>query len=71
MAATSIERLVADAAEQCGWDSDTVVAVLEQFIDEFCDPDEFRSFLEQRVAEERENDLLDEGDAGEEQDDWA
>jgi hypothetical protein len=71
MAATSIERLVSDAAEQCGWDSDTVVTVLEQFIDEFCDPDEFRSYLERRVADDRENDLLDEADGDVERDDWS
>lgn len=71
MAATSIERLVADAAEQCGWDSDTVVTVLEQFIDEFSDPDEFRSYMERRVAEDRENDLLDDSESEEEQDGWA
>ncbi len=71
MAGTSIERLVADAAEQCGWDSDTVVTILEQYIDEFSDPDEFRSYLERRVADDRENDLIDDGDAEQGQDDWA
>lgn len=71
MAGRSIERLVADAAEQCGWDSDTVVTILEQYIDEFSDPDEFRDYMERRVAEDRENDLLDDGDAAEEQDGWS
>jgi hypothetical protein len=32
-----------------------VVSVLADFIDEFCDPDDFKAFLEARVAEEADD----------------
>ena len=44
----STEKLIHDAADQCDWDPDMVVSVLADFIDEFCDPDDFKAFLEAR-----------------------
>ncbi|WP_374339429.1 hypothetical protein [Methyloversatilis sp.] len=51
----SAEKLIHDAADQCDWDPDMVVSVLADFIDEFCDPDDFKAFLEARVAEEADD----------------
>lgn len=51
----STEKLIHDAADQCDWDPDMVVSVLADFIDEFCDPDDFKAFLEARVAEEADD----------------
>ena len=56
----SAEKLIHDAADQCDWDPDMVVSVLADFIDEFCDPDDFKAFLEARVAEEAGDDYEDE-----------
>lgn len=56
----SAEKLIHDAADQCDWDPDMVVSVLADFIDEFCDPDDFKTFLEARVAEEAGDDYEDE-----------
>jgi hypothetical protein len=53
----SAEKLIHDAADQCEWDPDMVVSVLADFIDEFCDPDDFKAFLEARVADEAGDDL--------------
>lgn len=52
MPSKSIESLVQDAAEECGWDDAAVIEVLQDFIDEFADIDEFESFLEARVRED-------------------
>ncbi len=52
----SAEKLIHDAADQCEWDPDMVVSVLADFIDEFCDPDDFKAFLEARVADEAGDD---------------
>jgi hypothetical protein len=51
MPSKSIESIVQDAAEECGWDHAAVIEVLQDFIDEFADIDEFESFLETRVRE--------------------
>jgi hypothetical protein len=53
MPSKSIESIVQDAAEECGWDATAVIEVLQDFIDEFADIDEFESYLETRVREER------------------
>ena len=53
MPSKSIESIVQDAADECGWDDAAVIEVLQDFIDEFADIDEFESFLETRVREER------------------
>jgi hypothetical protein len=53
----SAEKLIHDAADQCEWDPDMVVSVLADFIDEFCDPDDFKAFLEARVADEAGDDF--------------
>jgi len=53
MPSKSIESIVQDAADECGWDDAAVIEVLQDFIDEFSDIDEFESFLETRVREER------------------
>jgi hypothetical protein len=52
MPSKSIESLVQDAAEACGWDDAAVVEVLQDFIDEYADIDEFESYLETRVRED-------------------
>jgi hypothetical protein len=52
----SAEKLIHDAADECEWDPDTVVSILAEFIDEFTDPDDFKAFLEARVAEETGDD---------------
>jgi len=49
MPSKSIESLVQDAAEECGWDAAAVIEVLQDFIDEYSDIDEFESYLETRV----------------------
>lgn len=51
MPSKSIESLVQDAAEECGWDDAAVIEVLQDFIDEYADIDEFESYLESRVRE--------------------
>ncbi len=51
MPSKSIESIVRDAADECGWDDATVIEVLQDFIDEFADIDEFESYLETRVRE--------------------
>ncbi|MCG6874640.1 MAG: hypothetical protein LJE97_06075 [Betaproteobacteria bacterium] len=53
MPSKSIESIVQDAADECGWDDAAVIEVLQDFIDEFADIDEFESFLETRVREGR------------------
>jgi hypothetical protein len=60
------EKLIHDAADQCDWDPDMVVSVLSDFIDEFCDPDDFKAFLEARVADEASDDYEEELDEEEE-----
>jgi hypothetical protein len=55
----SAEKLIHDAADACEWDPDTVVGILADFIDEFTDPDDFKAFLEARVAEEAGDDYED------------
>jgi hypothetical protein len=52
MPSKSIESIVQDAADECGWDAAAVIEVLQDFIDEFADIDEFESFLETRVREQ-------------------
>jgi hypothetical protein len=52
MPSKSIESLVQDAAEECGWDAAAVIEVLQDFIDEYADIDEFESYLETRVRED-------------------
>jgi len=52
MPSKSIESIVQDAAEECGWDDSAVIEVLQDFIDEFADIDEFESYLETRVRED-------------------
>lgn len=52
----SAEKLIHDAADQCEWDPDMALSVLADFIDEFCDPDDFKAFLEARVADEAGDD---------------
>ncbi|MCZ7566733.1 MAG: hypothetical protein M5U08_25410 [Burkholderiales bacterium] len=52
MPSKSIESLVQDAAEECGWDDAAVIEVLQDFIDEYADIDEFESYLEARVRED-------------------
>lgn len=51
MPSKSIESIVQDAAEECGWDAAAVIEVLQDFIDQFADIDEFESYLETRVRE--------------------
>jgi hypothetical protein len=53
MPSKSIESIVQDAADECGWDDAAVIEVLQDFIDEFADIDEFESFLETRIREEQ------------------
>ena len=62
----SIEKLINDAADECDWDPDTTVAVLAEFIDEFCDPDDFKAFLERKVAEEGVDEFEEDEDVDEE-----
>jgi len=52
MPSKSIESIVQDAAEECGWDDAAIIEVLQDFIDEFADIDEFESYLETRVRED-------------------
>jgi hypothetical protein len=52
MPSKSIESLVQDAAEECGWDAAAVIEVLQDFIDEYADIDEFESYLETRARED-------------------
>lgn len=59
----SIEKLIQDAADECDWDPDTVVSVLAEFIDEYSDPDDFKAFLERRVAEDGGGEDYDDEDA--------
>lgn len=49
MPSKSIEAIVQDAAEECGWDDVAVIEVLQDFIDQFADIDEFESYLATRV----------------------
>lgn len=51
MPSKSIESIVQDAAEESGWDDAAVIEVLQDFIDQFADIDEFESFLQIRVRE--------------------
>lgn len=68
----STEKLIHDAADQCDWDPDMVVSVLADFIDEFSDPDDFKAFLETRVAEESADDYeeVEEEEEGVDADDY-
>jgi hypothetical protein len=52
MATGTIESMVREAAEQCGWDDVAVIELLEDFIAEYADTDEFADFLRARVDEE-------------------
>jgi hypothetical protein len=52
MAIGTIESMVREAAEQCGWDDVAVIEVLQDFIAEYADTDEFADFLRARVDEE-------------------
>jgi len=64
MPSKSIESLVQDAAEERGWDDAAVIEVLQDFIDEYADIDEFESYLETRVREDATAAEEDEESAG-------
>ncbi len=70
MPSKSLESIVQDAAEECGWDDAAVIEVLQDFIDQFADIDEFESFLQTRVRAGRAaaEDAGDEKGEGEEDD---
>lgn len=66
----SAEKLIHDAADQCEWDPDMVVSVLADFIDEFCDPDDFKAFLEARMADQADDDYEDDEEERADADDY-
>ena len=67
MPSKSIESLVQDAAEACGWDDAAVIEVLQDFIDEYADIDEFERYLETRVREDTAGADEDEKASGEDE----
>lgn len=45
----TIDTMVREAAEQCGWDDDAVIEVLQDFIAGHADIDEFADFLREQA----------------------